>query len=67
MNSSSQQLLSSFEQLPETEQQQIAIEILRRTLNVEMPSLEDEALTLSAEAIFLSLDDEEAEDERSAK
>jgi hypothetical protein len=55
MNGISQQLLDSFERLPESEKQQVAVEILRRTLNVEVPPLSDEALTLSAETIFLSL------------
>jgi hypothetical protein len=55
MNGISQQLLDSFERLPESEKQQVAVEILRRTLNVEVPPLSDAALTLSAETIFLSL------------
>lgn len=60
VNSVSQQLLSSFEQLPESEKQQVAAEILRRTLKSEQPSLSDEELILNAEAVFLSLDAEEA-------
>jgi hypothetical protein len=61
MNGISQQLLDSFEQLPEIEKQQVAVEILRRTLNVEVPPLSDEALALSAETIFLNLDEYESE------
>jgi hypothetical protein len=61
MNGISQQVLDSFERLPEVEKQQVAVEILRRTLSVEVPPLSEEALTLSAEAIFLSFDEAESE------
>jgi hypothetical protein len=61
VNETSQKLLDSFERLPEVEKQQLVIEILRRTLNLEIPPLTEEELTLNAEAIFLSLDAEEAE------
>jgi hypothetical protein len=61
MNGISQQLLDSFERLPEVEKQQVAVEILRRTLNVEVPPLSNETLVLSAEAVFLSLDEYESE------
>lgn len=67
MNIRSQQLLESFEELPETEKQEVAIEILRRTLSLEVSSLEDEELTLNAEAIFLSLDAEEAKYEQQSE
>ncbi|MBW4690191.1 MAG: hypothetical protein KME27_00320 [Lyngbya sp. HA4199-MV5] len=58
--STSQHLLDSFEQLSDAEKQQVAIEILRRTLSLDIPELSADELTLSAEAIFLSLDEEEA-------
>ena len=61
MNDTSQKLLDSFECLPEGEKQELMIEILRRTLSLKIPPLTEEDLTLSAEAIFLSLDAEEAE------
>jgi hypothetical protein len=61
VNNKSQQLLESFDRLPEDEKQQIVAEILRRTLNTDIPSLTDEELTLSAEALFLSLDEWEDE------
>jgi hypothetical protein len=60
----SQQLLDSFDRLSEIEKQQVAVEILRRTLNVEVPPLSDEALTLSAEAVFMSLDESESSHEQ---
>ena len=64
MNTTSQQLLDSFEQLPETEKQQVAAEILRRTVPLDIPSLSDEELLSSAEAVFLELDESEAENEQ---
>ncbi|BAU14096.1 hypothetical protein LEP3755_46410 [Leptolyngbya sp. NIES-3755] len=64
MNSAAQKLINSFEQLPDLEKQQVATEILRRTLIQDIPELLDEALILNAEALFLSLDEFEADDEQ---
>jgi hypothetical protein len=47
--------------LPEDEKQQVIAKILRRTFNTDIPSLTDDELTLSAEALFLSLDEWEDE------
>ena len=66
MTSLVQQLLHSFDLLPEPEQQELAWEILRRTVNFDLPSLSDEELVLSAEELFLELDRREAQqDEQS--
>jgi len=64
MNIAAQQLLNSFEQLPDSEKQQVATEILRWTLIQAIPELSDEALILNAEALFLNLDEFEAEEEQ---
>jgi hypothetical protein len=56
VNTQSQQLLASFERLPEEEKQQVVAEILRRTLNQDISSLTDDELTFSAEVLFLDLD-----------
>jgi hypothetical protein len=56
VNTQSQQLLESFEGLPEEEKHQVVAEILRRTFNQDISSLTDDELTLSAEALFLDLD-----------
>lgn len=66
MNGISQQLLDSFDRLPEDEKQQVAIEILRRT-SLEVPPLSEEELTLNAEAVFLSLDEAESEYEQQSE
>lgn len=63
MNSTTQELLNFFEQLPETEQKEVVLEILRRTLNQDFPPLMDEELVLNAEELFLSLDQSESENE----
>jgi hypothetical protein len=65
--STSQHLLDSFDRLSEAEKQQVAIEILRRTLSLDIPELSTDELALSAEAIFLSLDEEEADYEQQPK
>ncbi len=64
MSTASQKLLNSFEQLSEPEKQQVAAEILRRILSLDLPPLSNEELVLNAEELFLSLDDREAEDEQ---
>ncbi|KAM3094504.1 hypothetical protein ACKFKF_27185 [Phormidesmis sp. 146-12] len=66
MNNGLQQILDSFDQLPEVEKQQVAVEILRRTANLDTP-LSDEALILNAEALFLSLDESENDHEQYSK
>ena len=64
MTTSSQNILDSFDQLPESEKQQVASEIIRRTVNLNLPALSDEELVLSAEELFLELDQREFEDEQ---
>ncbi|PSF36667.1 hypothetical protein C7H19_13405 [Aphanothece hegewaldii CCALA 016] len=61
MTSTTQELLKFFEQLPELEQQEVVVEILRRTLNKDLPILTDEELVLNAEELFLSLEQSESE------
>ena len=62
MSTSAQEILHSFDQLPEDEKQEVASEILRRTINFDLPPLSDEELVLSAEELFSELDRREAED-----
>lgn len=62
MSTSAQEILQSFDQLPEAEKQEVAAEILRRTINFDLPPLSDEELVLSAEELFSELDRGEAED-----
>lgn len=64
MTASVNQLLASFDRLPEAERLEAAAEILRRALHWELPPLDDEAMALSAEELFLELDAREAADGR---
>jgi hypothetical protein len=53
--------MTSFEQLSDQDKQTVAIEILRRMIDVDLPVLSDEELTLNAEELFLSLEQSENE------
>lgn len=62
MNAKAQQLLTSFDRLAYAEQQAVALEILRRTADFDIPALSDEELIGQAEELFLKLDKAEAAD-----
>ena len=61
MTLSVKQIIDSFERLPDPEKQKVAYEILRRSVHLEVPSLADGDLIAAAEALFLILDEREAE------
>ena len=65
MSALAQNLIESFDKLPDAEKREVASEILKRTINFDMPALSDEELVLSAEELFLELDRREAEDAQS--
>ena len=56
MTIASQHLLDAFDLLSAAEKQAVTCEILRRMQDVDFPPLSDEAMVLSAEALFLELD-----------
>jgi len=58
-----QEILNSFDRLPDTEQLEIALEILRRIINFDFPPLTDDDLTLNSEELFLALDQQEPDHE----
>lgn len=60
-----QNLISTFDQLPELEKKEVAAAILHRTLQLDFPSLSDEEFVLSAEEVFLELDRRAAADSQS--
>lgn len=64
MSTSAQNIIDSFEQLPESEKLQVASEIIRRTARLKLPPLSDEELTIVAEELFLELDKRESIDEQ---
>ena len=57
-----QDILRSFELLPEGDKVELAAEIIRRSVNLDVPPLSDEQLISAAEDLFLELDRSEAED-----
>ena len=59
MTALAQEILKNFDRLPDTEQLEIALEILRRIINFDFLPLTDEDLTLNAEELFLALDQQE--------
>lgn len=61
MSVAAQELIESFNRLPEADKKEVVIELMRRTINIDEP-LSDEELVLSAEELFLELDLREAED-----
>ena len=60
MTKSVEQLLESFEQLPETEKRELASEIIKRSLTLDLPELTDEMLLFAADQTFLQLHKEES-------
>lgn len=64
MSTQSQAVLTSFDALPEAGKYEVALEILRRTKELEFPLLTDNDLIANAEALFLELDQRELNDER---
>jgi hypothetical protein len=65
MTALAQEILSQFDSLPNSEQVEIALEILRRFVNFDFPPLTDEDLALNAEELFLGFDQQEATYEQS--
>jgi hypothetical protein len=56
MTLSAQQIIDSFERLPESEKRKVTYEILRRSIQFEIPPLTDEEFIAAAEDLFLALD-----------
>jgi hypothetical protein len=59
MLSSPQDILHSFDILPETEQRVVALEIIRRAAQWEADQVSDEELNQQADLLFQMLDQEE--------
>ena len=62
MGTPAENVIATFDELPDAEKREVAAAILRRTLHVEFPPVSDEELVLTAEETFLELDRREAED-----
>jgi hypothetical protein len=62
MSTAVQQLLKSFDALPEADRHQATIEILRRALPAAEGDLPESTLVTAADELFRALDAEEAAD-----
>ena len=62
MSATPQDILRSFDILPESDQRLVVTEIIRRTSHWESAPLSDDDLTLAADALFQSLDEREEQD-----
>lgn len=60
-----EELLKSFDLLPEVEKHKVVTEILRRSLELRSAPLTDEELASNTEQVFLELDRRESEDGQS--
>jgi len=59
-----EELLDTFDHLPEAQQREAALEILRRVQRLALDPMSDHELLLSAEGRFLELDRREDANER---
>lgn len=64
MSTAVHEILESFEKLPEPEQREFVAIILRRAVEMEMLPPTDQEFVSIAEELFLELDREEAQHER---
>ena len=62
MTAQIREMLQTFDLLPEGDKRELASEILRRTLTLDVPPLSDQQLVVAAEEVFLQLDRSEADD-----
>jgi hypothetical protein len=56
MTTSVEEFLTTFDRLPESKRLDVAVEILRRVVQLEFPPLSEEDLVLNAEKLLLELD-----------
>lgn len=58
-----QEILKTFDALPDSEQLEVGLAILKRLIHYDFPPLDDEDLALNAEELFLELDQQESDHE----
>ena len=56
MTKAAQDFLRSFKALPQSDQHDVLVTLLRLPIEAEYPAPSDEELVLAAEAVFLELD-----------
>lgn len=62
MTTTTREIIERFSQLPVSEKKIVVSVILRDALETETPVISDDELILSAEELFLELDEREAKD-----
>jgi hypothetical protein len=60
MSTAVDEILESFDHLSSEDKQRLAWEIIRRTMDYDLPPFTDEDLVLNAEAVFLEFDRRES-------
>jgi len=63
MSTTIENILDTFEHLPDAQKRELASEIIKRTIKLDLPPLSDDELVLQAEALFLELDERESVNE----
>ena len=61
MSTAARQLIESFEALPEVDQREVLVELLRHTFESSYSAPSDEELLLAADQVFQELDQREAQ------
>ena len=61
MTAASKQIIETFESLPDGEKREVLAKLLRIGAKLEYPEVGDEELLASADELFQSYDDREAE------
>ncbi len=64
MTAITQEILKTFDELPDSDQIEVALAILKRLIHFDFSSLDDEDLVLNAEKLFLGLDQQELDHEQ---
>jgi hypothetical protein len=54
-----EEILNTFDRLTDSERIELVLEILKRTIDLDLSLLSDEDLVLNAEEIFIELDKQE--------
>jgi hypothetical protein len=62
MSTEIESILQSFERLSMPDKREVASEIIRRSLSLDLPPLSDDELVRIANELFVSLDQNEADD-----
>ncbi|HZR03802.1 MAG TPA: hypothetical protein VFA81_11580 [Burkholderiales bacterium] len=62
MTKAAQQLIDSFEALPEDEKHQVLVQLLRRLMDTPYPAPSDEELLHAADLVFQEYDRREAQE-----